>query len=110
MYNKYTTAAKQWRLCSHQSFVSCLNAKLGCAENVSLGKESLHKKECNFSPCSCPVQDCNFPGSYIDLYDVKKILEVNLETPQENSMLIPHSLLRGELLDLKLCIKKLNQE
>lgn len=42
--------------------------------------------------------------------DVKKILEVNLETPQENSMLIPHSLLRGELLDLKLCIKKLNQE
>lgn len=68
MYNKYTTAAKQWRLCSHQSFVSCLNAKLGCTEDVSLGKESLHKKECNFCPCSCPVQDCNFAGSYVDLY------------------------------------------
>ncbi|KAF8048817.1 hypothetical protein N665_2391s0002 [Sinapis alba] len=157
-------------------FIPCLNAKLGCTENVSFGKESVHKKECNFSPCSCPIQDCNFTGSYIDLYghynlcahkdsmgipfkcgtafyiylnisnkifikrefymklmfavqcyrepygviadghtmtykspDVKKILEVNLETPQENSMLIPHSLLRGELLDLRLCIKKLNK-
>lgn len=41
--------------------------------------------------------------------DVKKILEVNLETPQENSILIPHSLLRGELLNLRLNIKKLTK-
>ncbi|KAF3524116.1 hypothetical protein F2Q69_00048640 [Brassica cretica] len=40
--------------------------------------------------------------------DVKKTLQVNLETPLENSMLIPHCSLSGDLLDLRLCIKKLN--
>lgn len=54
----------------------------------------------------------NFGWTQYDIWITRceEILEVNLETPQENSMLIPHSLLRGELLDLKLCIKKLNQE
>ena len=40
--------------------------------------------------------------------DVKKNLQVNLETLLENSMLIPHCSLSGDLLDLRLCIKKLN--
>ncbi|KAL0662482.1 hypothetical protein Bca4012_099319 [Brassica carinata] len=156
-------------------FLPCINAELGCAEKVSFLKESTHKKECSFSLCSCPVQDCNYTGSYTDLYDhyaiythqdsmgrgfecgtpfyvllnisvkifikrefdmkllfavqcfrepygvyvtiscivpsspeVKKTLQVNLETPLENSMLIPHCSLSGDLLDLRLCIKKLN--
>ncbi|KAL0866647.1 hypothetical protein Bca101_045765 [Brassica carinata] len=130
-------------------FLPCINAKLGCAKRIPFLKQSTHKKECCFSFCSCPVQDCNYTGTYTDLYDhyaisthqdsmgrgfelqcfrepygvyvtlrmdtltyespdVKKILQVNLETPPENSMLIPHSLLSGDLLDLRLCIKKLN--
>lgn len=180
-------------------FLPCINAKLGCAKRIPFLKQSTHKKECCFSFCSCPVQDCNYTGTYTDLYDhyaisthqdsmgrgfecgtpfyvlmnisekifikrefymkllfavqcfrepygvyvtvsciapsspevghfsyeisyivadghtmtyespdVKKILQVNLETPPGNSMLIPHSLLPGDLLDLRLYIKKLN--
>nr|VDD61677.1 unnamed protein product [Brassica oleracea] len=147
-------------------FLPCINAELGCAEKVSFLKESTHKKESSFSLCSCPVQECNYTGSYTDLYDhyaiythqdsgkrcfrepygvyvtisciapsspevghfsykisyviadghtmtyespdVKKNLQVNLETLLENSMLIPHCSLSGDLLDLRLCIKKLN--
>ncbi|KAL1206998.1 E3 ubiquitin-protein ligase SINA-like 7 [Cardamine amara subsp. amara] len=49
-------------------FVPCRNEKLGCTQNVSYVKESTHAKECYFSPCSCPVQDCDYTGSYKDLY------------------------------------------
>ncbi|CAL9224521.1 unnamed protein product [Arabidopsis halleri] len=41
---------------------------------------------------------------------VKKVLKVSYQIPEESFMLIPHSLLRGEILDMKLCIKKLKQE
>lgn len=177
------------------TFVPCPNAELGCTKNVSYGKESTHKRECNFSPCSCPVQDCNFIGTYKDLYvhyrithsknylldrftcgvsfstqlniknetvilrenskyllftmhcfrkpygvivtisciapsapevgefsyhlsytvdghtltyessKVKRVLEVSCQTGQENFMLIPHCLLRGDLLKMELCIR-----
>ncbi|KAJ4917603.1 E3 ubiquitin-protein ligase SINA-like 7 [Raphanus sativus] len=177
------------------TFVPCQNAELGCTKNVSYGKESTHKRECNFSPCSCPVQDCNFIGTYKDLYvhyrithsknylldrftcgvsfstqlniknetvilrenskyllftmhcfrkpygvivtisciapsapevgefsyhlsytvdghtltyessKVKRVLEVSCQTGQENFMLIPHCLLRGDLLKMELCIR-----
>ena len=50
-------------------FLPCINAELGCAEKVSFLKESTHKKESSFSLCSCPVQECNYTGSYTDLYD-----------------------------------------
>ena len=42
--------------------------------------------------------------------EMKKIREVSLQTPQDNYMLIPHSLLRGESLEMRLCIKMLNKE
>ncbi|CAA7057588.1 unnamed protein product [Microthlaspi erraticum] len=42
--------------------------------------------------------------------EVKRILKVSFQTPQDNVLLIPNSLLRGELLEMNLCIKKLNQE
>ncbi|CAH2079675.1 unnamed protein product [Thlaspi arvense] len=42
--------------------------------------------------------------------EVKRIREVSYQTPQENFMLIPNSFLCGELLEMKVCIKKSNQE
>ncbi|XP_002870579.2 E3 ubiquitin-protein ligase SINA-like 7 isoform X1 [Arabidopsis lyrata subsp. lyrata] len=181
--------------------IPCPNAKLGCTKKVSYGKESTHEKECIFSQCSCPVEDCNYTSSYKDLYthyrithmkvyqlhkficdipsivkmnissdkkilirmeymkrilfavqcfrdpcgvyvtvsciapsapevgqfsyrlsytvdghtmiykspDVKRVLKLNFQTPQENFMLIPNSLLRGEMLKMRICVKKLNQ-
>ncbi|CAD5333337.1 unnamed protein product [Arabidopsis thaliana] len=50
-------------------FVSCRNAKFGCTKKVCYGKESAHEKECIFSQCSCPELDCNYTGSYKDLYE-----------------------------------------
>ncbi|CAH8384189.1 unnamed protein product [Eruca vesicaria subsp. sativa] len=177
------------------TFVPCPNAELGCTKNVSYGKESTHKRECNFSPCSCPTPGCNFTGTYKDLFvhftsthrrscsldrftcglsfsgqikinnkisiikeytksllftvhcfrepygvnvtisciapaapevgefsyhlsytvdghsmtyesqEVKRVLQVSCQTGQENFMLIPHCLLRGDLLKMKVCIK-----
>ncbi|ESQ47279.1 hypothetical protein EUTSA_v10027852mg [Eutrema salsugineum] len=186
------------------TLILCPNAKLGCTKKVSYGKVSTHEKECAFSLCSCPLLDCNYTGSYKDLYDhykfihmnslqtllntfscgisfsaemnisdkvlikadytrrrlfavqcfresygvyvtvrciapsapqvgefsyhisytsgdghimtyespeVKRICEVSHQIPQENFMLIPHSFLRGESLEMDICIKKkLNQE
>ncbi|CAH2079674.1 unnamed protein product [Thlaspi arvense] len=40
--------------------------------------------------------------------EVKRVLEVSFQTPQESFMLIPNSFLRGELLKLMVCIKRLN--
>ncbi|KAF8053467.1 hypothetical protein N665_1411s0001 [Sinapis alba] len=121
-------------------FIPCLNAKLGCTENVSFGKESdsmgrpfkcgtafyiylnisnkIFIKREFYMKLLFAVQCYRKPyGVIADGHtmtykspDVKKVLEVNLETPQENSMLIPHSLLRGEVLDMRLCIKKLKKE
>ncbi|CAN8241323.1 unnamed protein product [Cochlearia groenlandica] len=48
--------------------VPCPNAKLGCTKNITYGKELVHEKECKFSPCSCPEQDCNYSGFYKNLY------------------------------------------
>ncbi|CAF1858316.1 hypothetical protein HID58_061574 [Brassica napus] len=180
--------------------VPCPNAKSGCTENLSYGKQLTHEKECDFSPCSCPEQDCDYTGPYKDLYrhydstahherfnwflcgqpftaqmdisdkilikrgcnliiliavqcfrepcgvyvtvsciappspkvrefsydityttedgytmiykspTVKRILKVSFETPRDNFMLIPHNLLRGDLLKLEICINELNQE
>ncbi|CAE6201932.1 unnamed protein product [Arabidopsis arenosa] len=42
--------------------------------------------------------------------EVKRVLKLNFQTPQENIMLIPNSLLRGEMLEMRICVKKLNQE
>ncbi|ESQ47267.1 hypothetical protein EUTSA_v10027819mg [Eutrema salsugineum] len=47
--------------------VSCLNAKYGCKENISYGNQSSHEKLCVFTPCSCPILDCNYTGYYKDL-------------------------------------------
>ncbi|CAL9224539.1 unnamed protein product [Arabidopsis halleri] len=41
---------------------------------------------------------------------VKRILEVSFQTPQENFLFIPQMLLRGELLDMNICIKHLDEE
>ncbi|KAF2615721.1 hypothetical protein F2Q70_00008894 [Brassica cretica] len=42
--------------------------------------------------------------------EMKKIREVSLQTPQDNYMLIPHSLLRGEALEMRLWIRMSNKE
>lgn len=50
-------------------FIQCRNAKFGCTKKLSYRKESIHEKECIFSQCSCPAQDCSYTGSYKDLYN-----------------------------------------
>ncbi|EOA35546.1 hypothetical protein CARUB_v10020752mg [Capsella rubella] len=49
-------------------FVPCPNAKHGCTEKFSYGKELVHEKDCNFSLCYCPAPNCNYTGMYKDLY------------------------------------------
>ncbi|KAG7543696.1 Seven-in-absentia protein TRAF-like domain [Arabidopsis thaliana x Arabidopsis arenosa] len=176
-------------------FVPCRNVKFGCTKKVCYGKESTHEKECTFYQCSCPTLDCNYTGSYNDIYshfvddhrhesksvtfvcggsvdvqmniasdkilvlqeskkrllfalqcfneplglyvtvrciapstleieklayclyysmdgqtltykspEVKRVLEVSSEIPQDNFMFVPHSLLRGEFLEMKISI------
>ena len=48
--------------------VPCPNAKHGCTEKFSYGKELDHEKECGFALCYCPAPDCNYAGVYKDLY------------------------------------------
>ncbi|KAF8113776.1 hypothetical protein N665_0045s0021 [Sinapis alba] len=182
----------------------CQNAKYGCTEILALGKEPTHEKDCSFAEyCFCPVLNCNYACSYIDLYhhylssihltnlklrcsrfcfgksfgikmnisdkilflrtiskrqlfavqcfrehfgvyvtvsciapsipevgqfsyrldytvdgesvtynssEMKMIREVSLQTPQDNYMLIPHSLLRGESWEMRLLINMLTEE
>ncbi|XP_010474150.1 PREDICTED: E3 ubiquitin-protein ligase SINA-like 4 [Camelina sativa] len=48
--------------------VSCSNAMYGCKESTAYGNKLLsHERVCVFAPCSCPVKDCNYIGSYKDL-------------------------------------------
>lgn len=49
------------------SRVSCPNAKYGCKENTSYGNRFSHEKLCVFTPCSCPIRNCNYTGYYKDL-------------------------------------------
>uniref|UniRef100_A0A0D3CZC2 RING-type E3 ubiquitin transferase n=1 Tax=Brassica oleracea var. oleracea TaxID=109376 RepID=A0A0D3CZC2_BRAOL len=48
--------------------VPCLNAKHGCTEKFSYGKELVHEKECSSSLCYCPARGCNYVGMCNDLY------------------------------------------
>ncbi|XP_010415205.1 PREDICTED: E3 ubiquitin-protein ligase SINA-like 2 [Camelina sativa] len=48
--------------------VPCPNAKLGCTEKFSYGKELAHEKKCRFALCYCPEPGCDFSGVYKDLY------------------------------------------
>lgn len=48
--------------------VSCSNAMYGCKQSTTYGNKLLsHEKVCVFAPCSCPIKDCNYIGSYKDL-------------------------------------------
>lgn len=42
--------------------------------------------------------------------EVKRLLEVSSQGSEESFMFVPNSLLRGEVLEMKLGINKLNQE
>ncbi|XP_024014475.1 E3 ubiquitin-protein ligase SINA-like 7 [Eutrema salsugineum] len=48
--------------------VPCPNAKLGCTKSFSYGTELTHEKECAFSRCYCPAENCDYTGSYKDIY------------------------------------------
>ncbi|KAH0932517.1 hypothetical protein HID58_009634 [Brassica napus] len=48
--------------------VPCPNAKRGCTDKFSYGKELAHEKECSFALCYCPASDCNYAGLCKDLY------------------------------------------
>ncbi|KAL0898538.1 hypothetical protein Bca101_082499 [Brassica carinata] len=63
--------------------IPCQNAKFGCTKKLIHWEESTHEKTCTFSPCSCPVQDCNYTGSCKDLYvHYKNLIHPN---PQSTS-------------------------
>ncbi|CAN8271944.1 unnamed protein product [Cochlearia groenlandica] len=51
-------------------FNPCKNAKFGCTETISYGKEATeaHEKECGFSQCKCPALNCEYTGSYDNIY------------------------------------------
>ncbi|CAA7019546.1 unnamed protein product [Microthlaspi erraticum] len=48
--------------------VPCPNAKHGCSEKFSYGKELVHEKQCGFALCHCPALGCNYAGVSNDLY------------------------------------------
>ena len=48
--------------------VPCVNAKHGCTEKLSYGKELVHEKECSSSLCYCPARGCNYAGMCNGLY------------------------------------------
>ncbi|CAH8363784.1 unnamed protein product [Eruca vesicaria subsp. sativa] len=48
--------------------VQCPNAKHGCTDKFSYGKELIHEKECSFALCYCPAPGCNFSDLCNDLY------------------------------------------
>uniref|UniRef100_A0A0D3CZC3 RING-type E3 ubiquitin transferase n=1 Tax=Brassica oleracea var. oleracea TaxID=109376 RepID=A0A0D3CZC3_BRAOL len=48
--------------------VPCPNAKHGCTDKFSYGKELAHEKECKFGLCYCPAPGCNYSGLCKDLY------------------------------------------
>ncbi|KFK33270.1 hypothetical protein AALP_AA6G352900 [Arabis alpina] len=49
------------------SRVSCTNAKYGCKQNMLYGNRFHHEKLCVFTPCSCPIHNCNYTGYYKDV-------------------------------------------
>lgn len=42
--------------------------KYGCKENSVFGNSHSHEMQCFFTACSCPMSDCDYTGSYKDLY------------------------------------------
>ncbi|XP_058228156.1 putative E3 ubiquitin-protein ligase SINA-like 6 [Rhododendron vialii] len=44
--------------------ISCQYKKYGCTELVFRGKKSHHEGMCIYGPCSCPLSDCAFIGSF----------------------------------------------
>ncbi|KAL0701294.1 hypothetical protein Bca4012_057416 [Brassica carinata] len=48
--------------------VPCPNAKHGCTDKFSYGKELVHEKECSFALCYCPAPSCNYAVPCNDLY------------------------------------------
>ncbi|VVB09128.1 unnamed protein product [Arabis nemorensis] len=49
------------------SRVSCPNAKYGCKEIMLCGNRFSHEKLCVYTPCSCPIGNCDYTGYYQDL-------------------------------------------
>uniref|UniRef100_A0A1J3F335 RING-type E3 ubiquitin transferase n=1 Tax=Noccaea caerulescens TaxID=107243 RepID=A0A1J3F335_NOCCA len=50
------------------SVVSCRNSVYGCKEATTYGNQSSsHEKLCAYVPCSCPLSNCDYTGSYEDL-------------------------------------------
>ncbi|XP_018479609.2 E3 ubiquitin-protein ligase SINA-like 7 [Raphanus sativus] len=63
--------------------IPCQNAEFGCTQKLTYGEESTHEKTCTFSPCYCPVKDCNYTGSCEDVYlHYKKLIH---QKPQSTS-------------------------
>lgn len=45
----------------------CRNREYGCNETVDYMTSNDHEVICIYSPCACPLQDCNYVGSFEQL-------------------------------------------
>ncbi|KAJ0043951.1 hypothetical protein Pint_18660 [Pistacia integerrima] len=48
--------------------IKCQNVEYGCQERMNYSKKRDHENNCRHVPCSCPLPDCNFIGTVINLY------------------------------------------
>lgn len=96
-----------WEYKKHLLFtVECFKEPYGVNVTVSC-----------IAPCAPEVEElihslihCGWTHHDLRITKVKRVLQVSGQTPRENFMLIPHSLLRGDLLKMKLCIKSRTTE
>lgn len=42
---------------------ACQNIEYGCKEILDYMKKREHEETCSYSPCTCPLQECEFVGS-----------------------------------------------
>ncbi|XP_068643593.1 E3 ubiquitin-protein ligase SINA-like 10 [Aristolochia californica] len=47
--------------------VCCRNSRYGCRETLSYSNKPTHEETCLYMPCSCPMINCNFIGSFEQL-------------------------------------------
>lgn len=72
--------------------ITCPYAPNGCRESFNYAEFQRHKASCMYSPCCCPVSDCNFEGSlerlssHCNTMHRESIIQVELNSPMTISL------------------------
>ncbi|GAV75818.1 Sina domain-containing protein [Cephalotus follicularis] len=69
--------------------VSCQNAKYGCPKHIFFSRKYDHEKTCICAPCSCPLTDCDFIGSFEQLCEHFRIIHRNPPIPFVYDRMLP---------------------